>query len=87
MYKGPSCLMHSVDHGIFVKVLDLEILLVKTAKPDSLANDFEERFEIKKLNDASIHYLINMQMGSIDAILQLPYLPRRYHAQIIRPSL
>ena len=56
MYKGPSCLMHSVDHGIFVKVLDLETLLVKTAKPDSLADDFEERFEIKKLNDASIHF-------------------------------
>ena len=43
VYKGPSCLMHSVDHGIFVKVLDLEIQLVKKTNSGSLADEFEER--------------------------------------------
>jgi hypothetical protein len=35
--------MHSVDHGIFVKVMDLEILLLKKTKVDALADEFEER--------------------------------------------
>ena len=53
VYKGPSCLMHSVDHGIFVKLLDLEVLLVKTAKGDSLADEFEERYALIMFDDAS----------------------------------
>ena len=55
--------MHSVDHGIFVKVLDLEVLLVKTAKLDSMADEFEERYGIIKLKDASITFLKSCRWG------------------------
>jgi len=42
VYMTPSCLMHSVDHGVFVKVLDLIIQLVKAAG-QTTSSVFEDR--------------------------------------------
>jgi len=43
VFRTPSCMLHSLDHGIFVRLLDMTCAFVEKSEP-AIRHDFEARY-------------------------------------------
>ena len=48
VFKTPSCMLHALDHGVFVRLLDMVCALVSQSSP-AIQHDFEGRYTLVRI--------------------------------------